>query len=233
MLSENIDDVDFLSPILVVPLPDGTYRIIDGEHRFEAMQLSGATEIPCILADPERLDELAQKFQTIRMNKIRGHLNKSKFVDLVEDVIKEAELGSEEIAHKMGFVDFDEFSTLCEAARESLPDGAKGEFDKAKDEIKTVDDLNILLNRLFAKYGDSLPYNFMILEFGGKHHIWVRMPVSEYKRVSNMSREIMSKGFTFDSVLSRMLSLLNIDDFLKTHSDLLENIGAPDEKEIS
>lgn len=47
---------------------------------------------------------------------------------------------------------------LIDDTRESLPPEMRKEFDKAKEEIKTVDDLSLVLNRLFTKYGSTLPY---------------------------------------------------------------------------
>lgn len=231
MLSENISEVDFLDPILVVPLPGGGYRIIDGEHRFEAMRMRDAEMIPCVVVDPERFPELIQKFQTVRMNQIRGKMNLSKFREMVHGIQTEHDMSLEDIAFNMGFTDFDEFESLVAAAREVLPDEAKGEFDKAKSQIKTVDDLNLLLNRLFAKYGDTLPYNFMVLDFGGKKHLWVRMKADEYKRVVNKAREVMTWGYTFDSLLARLILNCNLDKFIETHADFLE-VSEADENEI-
>jgi len=228
MLSENLDDVDFLQPLLVVPtaIVEGRqrYRIIDGEQRFEAQRLRDVLELPCVIADPERVPESKQKFQTVRMNKIKGSLNTKKFNALVEDLVKSGEYKFDELAHEFGFVDEDEFDLLIASARDSLPDNPdmRKEFDAAKEDIKTVDDLSLLLNRLFTKYGDSLPYNFMILDFGGKEHIWVRMPSKEFGKAKAHAREAMENGITFDSIMSRVLTLMDVGKFVEKHRDFLE-----------
>jgi len=225
LLAENIDDVGFLDPILVVPLPNGKFRIIDGEHRFEQQRLSDAALVKCVVADPEILDETKQKFQTVRFNKIRGKLNYKKFNELVEDLMQSGEYTYDELAHELGFADEDEFEAMLDSARESLPsEEMKEEFDKAREEIKTVDDLSLVLNRLFTKYGDTLPANFMILDFGGKEHIWVRMPPREYKKIKDKVRECMAYGYKFDSVLSHMLTILPVGKFIEKYSDLLEEV---------
>lgn len=49
-------DVGFTSPLLVVAGGDGTYGIIDGQHRYTALTMSCtdfAAEIPCIILPPE------------------------------------------------------------------------------------------------------------------------------------------------------------------------------------
>jgi hypothetical protein len=229
LLSENIDEVDFLDPLLVVP-HDGKFRVIDGEHRYEAMILTDAEEIMCVIADPERIPEARQKFQTVRMNKIRGSLNQKKFAKLVSDIMNEGEYSFEELAHEFGFADEDEFTHMVEAARETLPTSEmKSEFDKAKKDIKTIDDLSDLLNRLFTKYGDTLPANFMVLDFGGKSHLWVRMRPGSYKNIRALARECLAAGYTFDSIIERVMMVLPLTKFIEKHSDFLKEVGPPAE----
>jgi len=229
MLSENIDEVDFLDPILVVPIrkEDGSvrYRIVDGEHRFEQQRLMDRETIKCVVADPDKFDETTQKFQTVRMNKIRGSFSRKKFTQLVEDLMQDGQYSLQDLAHNLGFTDDDEFESLVESARDSLPtDEMKEEFDKARDEIKTVDDLTNVLNRLFTTYGDTLPYNFMILDFGGKDHIWVRMKRKQLKRVQEVARESAGLGVTFDSVIAHLLSVISLSVFVNRVRDRLETV---------
>ena len=131
----------------------------------------------------------------------------------------------EDIAHNLGFADEEEFDHLIQSARDSLPTAEmKKEFDAAKDEIKTVDDLTTLLNRLFTKYGDTLPANFMILDFGGKEHIWVRLSKKQFKLIQDKARVCLELGVTFDSVISHVLTVMDTKKFINTFSDQLEKI---------
>jgi len=225
MLSENVEDVDFLDPLLVVPLPTGKFRIIDGEHRYEQQRLADASTIRCVVAKPERMDEVEQMRQTVRMNKIRGSMSAKKFSRLVEKLVEKSDMELEDLPHELGFVNVDEFQDLLDEARDALPtDDMKKLFDDARDELRTVDDLSLLLNKLFTQFGSTLPANFMILDFGGKKHIWVRMRQESYKMVEGHAREVMSHGFTFDSVVERMLVLLDVDEFIEIHRDFLEEV---------
>jgi len=238
MLSENIEDVDFLQPVLVVPLEirddRQIFRIVDGEQRYENERLRDSKTIPCIIADPDRVPEAKQMFQTVRMNKIKGHLNTRKFNDLVNRLVKTGEYKFSELAHEFGFVNEDEFQLLVESARESLPEDPdmRKEFDAAKEDIKTVDDLSLLLNRLFTKYGSTLPYNYMLLDFGGKNHIWVRMSPRDFNIAKKLARDAMGLGYTFDSILSRVLSLMDIEKFVAKHKDFLELAEKTEETNI-
>lgn len=229
-LGENMDEVDFLDPVLVTFKEWGEdgkprFRIIDGEHRWEQAKLTSLKSLPVIYADPDKVPELQQKKQTVKMNVLHGHPNKRKLLDLVEDVMGEEGSEMEDVAYEMGFVDYDAFQSLIADARGSLPSNEmKKEFDKAKDELKTVDDLSLLLNKLFTRFGDTLPCNFMILDFGGKKHIWIRMDVKSYNMVTAAGRTCMEEGYTFDSVIQRLIMLLDVPAFIAEHKNFLSPI---------
>lgn len=226
MLSDNIDAVDFLDPVLVVPKGEGRFRIVDGEHRFEAQRLRDVGTIKCIIADPERFDEDTQRFQTVRMNKIKGKMNNRKFADLVSSLMEKGTYSYDQLSHEFGFVNESEFDQIMEAARESLPtDEMKAAFDKAAGDIKTVDDLSLVLNRLFTAYGDTLPYHFMILDFGDKEHIWCRLQKEAYKRIVGQARACAQENVTFDSVLSLIVTQLDVPRFV---SEFRESLDEPD-----
>jgi len=233
MLSENVEDVGFLDYPLVVPIEEGKFRIIDGEHRYEQQRLLDAESVRCIVAAPDRMDEIEQMRQTVRMNKIRGKISPRKFTSFVEKYMEKSQVEPEELPHDLGFVDMDEFEELIDQARESLPsDDMKKDFDAAREELKTIDDLSLLLNRLFTKYGDTLPFHFMFLDFGGKNCIWVRMDPKGYKLVQSQAREVQSHGFTFDSVVARMILLMDVDEFVDQHKDFLEEVEVPTTGEV-
>jgi hypothetical protein len=220
-LVADVQSLGFLQPILVTPLEDGTYRIVDGEHRFECARLSDMAEIPCVILSGEfATDETKQKFQTMRMNMIRGNVDKRKLMSLVTSLVDKVPL--EDMAECMAYDDIDGLRALIADTRASLPVEMRKEFDKAKDEIKTVDDLSLVLNRLFAKYGNTLPYNYMILDFGGKDHVWVRLPDKDaFGKIKAAAELCRKNNVTFSSALLAVLSGLN-DAFIAEHIKNLE-----------
>ena len=210
-LVENMDEIGVVQQVLVAPLDDDPegykYRIVDGEHRFEAMRLSDTPQIPCVIVD---IDEDAQKFQTVKMNKLRGKLNKGKFINLVQDLTSRH--GVEEVAARMAFTDPTELEALIENVRKDLPPEMQNEFDAATKEIQSVDDLTLVLNRLFTQYGDTLPYNFMIMDFGGKDHLWVRFDNRrDYRTMEQLARRVKEQGFTFDSFVMAVLTGVSVE----------------------
>lgn len=233
-VNKNIEELGFVQDVVVAPLSKEQqgdtgyeYRIVDGEHRFDALgvlggvvvEINGEMEevVPCKVVD---IPEDDQMFQTVKLNRLKGKMDLKKFNNLVTDLMKRHTF--EEVAEKMAFTDPTELSMMIDSTRDSLPPEMKDAFDKAKGEIRTVDDLSLVLNRLFTQFGDTLPYNFMILDFGGKDHIWVRMDPRDHRMVLGRARESMAHGVTFDSVLTRLLSVVPLDRFVEGHREFMK-----------
>ena len=77
-LVKSIEDDGFIQPIVIAPLDDEEYKfeIIDGEHRFTAMDLLDVPEIPCIVRD---VDEDKRIDLTVKTYRLRGKFNMKKF----------------------------------------------------------------------------------------------------------------------------------------------------------
>ena len=225
MFNELVRDMEqgFLQPILVVPFKDEDgktmLRIVDGEHRYNGMMTIGMSEIPCVVARGDLSEsERAQMIKTVRMNKIRGGLNQKKFDSLVNRLASEMPL--DELAEEF-IMDPGELEKLISQEREKLPnEDMKKALDAAKNEIKTVDDLSTVLNNLFAKYGDSVQFNYMVIDWGGREHLWVRLKdKKEYIGLRKKCEMIRSHGVTADSVIMHVINTYLVEEFVK------ENLG--------
>jgi len=172
-LVENIQEIGMVELILVVPDPEveGEYIVISGEHRLEACRVLGYETIPAIVR--YEFNEDMQKFQTVRMNVLKGKLDPVKFTKLFDEMA--AKYGEEMTKQLMKFVDEKAFKDVYMSVKKELPKELQDKLEKAKDEIRTVDDLSRVLNELFSKYGDTLDQNFMVFTYGGKTHLWVIM----------------------------------------------------------
>uniref|UniRef100_A0A6M3M8U5 ParB-like N-terminal domain-containing protein n=1 Tax=viral metagenome TaxID=1070528 RepID=A0A6M3M8U5_9ZZZZ len=233
-LIANMEEVGFVQPVVVVPIEEDEeghkYRITDGENRFEAMRISDEPEIPCVIAAGLVNNEYAQQVQTVKLNKIKGTMDKGKLAALVTQMMEHKSF--DEVADDLLYHDPTELEDLINSVRTSLPsEEMKEEFDQIKDDIRTADDLGSVLNRLFTQYGDTLPYNFMLFDFGGKEHIWVRMEKREYQKIKANARECLTYGITFDSIVSRVFSLMNVEKFVEKHRDFLQE-ASPDDASI-
>jgi len=225
-LVRDIEEYGFLQPFLAFEKPEDyeiheefpgdpdliDYIIIDGEHRYEALRQLGSEKCVLVVAPGELSgDEIERMAATVRMNAIRGKNNINKMVHLMERIARERELDE---AADLVMMEADEFEELIEQHRQMITDQTtREEFDRrvAAGEIKTVDDLSRVLNELFGKYGDTVPANFMVLDFGGKQHIWVRLDKSVYKQIRDLAFDTRAAGWTFDSLVIFLLSKMNSD----------------------
>jgi hypothetical protein len=224
-LAENIDDIGMVQPALVRPVKD-RYEVVDGEHRVEAMRIQDYEEMPCVVINPKYVDEIKARFITMRMNNIKGKLNKEKFRNIVEEVLETGDYEFDSLAGEFGFVDESEFEALWNNARESIDDpDMKEEFDSNRDEMKSVDDIAKLIERLYAKYGSTLPAHFMFFDFGSKEAVTVQLQsAKDVKTIKKAARSVMDQGITFDSALVRLLGSHSFMKWVDKHKADLQPI---------
>ena len=228
LLEDNVERIGFVDPIVVVPGEDGNFLIVDGAHRFEQRKISGEKEIPCIVVSPEIFDEKTLMLQTVRLNKIRGALNPTKFNALVDQLVNKHEVPFDDLMDELGFADESEFETLIDQGRQQIPKEARKEYDKAVKRISSVENLAKLIERLWLKYGNTVPANFMILEFNNKRHLWVTLHSASMSLFTDLFRECMSRGYTIDSFMEAALLTGDLDTFIELHGDKLRRIEEED-----
>lgn len=213
LLYDNVERMGLTDPILVRPLKgeagaaNCTYKIVGGHHRWEVAKLLGMEDVPCtIICDPE-FDEDMERFQMVRHNVIHGRMDPKKFMQLYHQV---QDKYSEDLAAEMfGFAKADEFKKLIASTAAALPKEMKQQFLDASKEIKTIDDLAVVLNRLFTTYGDTVPYGFMVFDFGGQDHVWLRMDKSQKKHLLEFSNWCIGQNRTVDKAVSLLFSLFS------------------------
>ena len=234
MLVDNLTSAGMNQTILVTPKRDeqgniieDKYVLIDGEQRINGLRLTDATMIPCMIR--EEIDEDDMKFQTLRMNMLKGKNSKIKLQEMVQKLIEKG-YSVPELADKMGFADEDAFRSIIEDVGKGLKGKVRKEFDKVKDEIQTIDDLTLVLNKLFAQYGSSLPFNYMIFDFGGKKHLWIRLGGTPEMRKMKKSFELCQENMvTVDSVIVKLLELGITQKFIDKYKDDLEAPSVEDD----
>lgn len=205
MLCDNIERVGITDPILVRKLGDDRYRAVGGHHRLEVAKLYDMAEVPCTVIDDPEFDEDQEKFQLVRMNVIRGRLSPEKFLKLYESM--EAKYAAEVMADSFGFVDQEEFDRLVKKLAKDLPKEMQADFKEAAKEIKTIDGLAKLLNKMFSQHGDSLPYGYMIVDFGGKESVWLRMEGKTRSALMALGDVCKNERRTMDDLLGGLIRM--------------------------
>lgn len=203
LLVDNLAQVGFTDPILVRPLDNGKFRIVGGHHRLEAALTLGYTVVPCTIITNPEFDDDMEAFQLMRHNMIKGSLDPESFVKLYEKV--QEKYSNDQLADAFGFEDQAMLDKMVKAAARDLPTEMKAQFKEAAKEVKTIKDLSQLLNRLFTTYGDTLPYGFMFMDFGGKESLWIRMFQKDLNNMPEVYAVLKQQRKTLDGVLRGFL----------------------------
>lgn len=87
-LLEDIQQGGFDEPVHVVPLDDGQYLVIGGEHRTKALRSLDVAEVPAIVR--EDLSHLSRKdliLWSVKRNHTRGRVNEQKYARLEQELV--------------------------------------------------------------------------------------------------------------------------------------------------
>lgn len=209
-LAEEIEEVGFIDPIQVVPMDDGTYQIIGGEHRYRALKVLGYEDLQCVILDDEKWkDEDLKKFVTMRLNVIRGKIDSKKFMNLYNDLSKKHK--DEALKTMMGFTSDDTWKAVTKEAKKALkktgaPKEVVKQFEDVTKEIKSIDNLSEILHKIFKKYGNTLQYNFMWFTFGDKEHLYVKCGKELWNIVKGLMDKVHQEEADANKVFTALLS---------------------------
>lgn len=211
MLYDNFEEVGITDPIIVRPLGKKKYRVVGGHNRLEVAKLVGFEKVPVTIIEDPDFDDDRERFQLVRHNIIRGQLSPAKFVKLYENLADK--YTKEVIQESMGFVNKEEFDKLIKQVAAALPPEAKSALESSKAEIKTIEDLSKLLNKLFGVYGDSLPYGYMFLDYGGRESVWIRMEKKEYQNAIKLGTICRERQRAMDHILGGVIGAVVAGQF--------------------
>ncbi len=123
-LADSISEHGLVSPILVTPTKNGTYKIVAGERRWRASKLAGLREIPCLIKDfdEQKVSELA-----LVENLQRDDLNPVEEAEGYRYLLETFSLTQDEIAKKVGksrsaVANSLRLNNLCNEVKELLRD---------------------------------------------------------------------------------------------------------------
>lgn len=124
-LSSSIEEHGVVSPLLVTPTGNDTYRIVAGERRWRAAKLSGLTEIPCIIRNFEE-----QKVMELALveNLQREDLNPIEEAEGYRRLMDSFSLTQDEVSKKVGksrsaVANALRLNNLCDEVKEMLKQG--------------------------------------------------------------------------------------------------------------
>jgi hypothetical protein len=224
-LGESMEKYECLQPIVVFPdYEKKMFTLVGGEHRWEVARVFDYTSIPAIVMDPEKYDESDRMELLMKFNTIHGSPSKQKFQKFVKSYIDRTGISDPDIlANKMGMTNRQEFDSLVSKVSKSLPSKTmRDKFNSIKKTLRSVDDLSNIIHRLFNDHGDTVPYGYMVFDFGGKDHVWVALSSSFIPKIRDLMDRVRERGYTFDSFLLSVLLLTDLDKFIQDHEEVLE-----------
>jgi ParB family chromosome partitioning protein len=98
-LAASIEASGVVQPLLVRPLPDGSYELVAGERRWRAAQQAGLDRVPAVVreqADAERLQA------ALIENMVREDLNPVEEARACAALVEDLGLSKEELARRVG-----------------------------------------------------------------------------------------------------------------------------------
>lgn len=201
-LLAEIKDTGFDEPLIVVPHPEkpGMYRLVNGEHRWKAVQVLEWTHVPVVVK--HGLTEGDQKTMTVRRNLLHGDLDRVKFTELVNDVINNHGIPRIDVPDRMGFLNEKDF--LSNLVTEKTKQ-AKEMSDQAKQATQMVDNTSYLLNEIFTKFGETVPQGFLFFMHKAKMHLMVQMDKDMEETMGLLVAQLKASGQNVNDVLTKAL----------------------------
>ncbi|MGN6215635.1 MAG: ParB/RepB/Spo0J family partition protein [Solirubrobacterales bacterium] len=98
-LSASIEASGVVQPLLVRPLPDGSYELVAGERRWRAAQQAGLAKVPAVVRDQAEAERLQA---ALIENMVREDLNPVEEAKACAALVEELGLTKEELARRVG-----------------------------------------------------------------------------------------------------------------------------------
>jgi ParB family transcriptional regulator, chromosome partitioning protein len=98
-LAGSIESSGVVQPLLVRPLPDGSYELIAGERRWRAAQQAGLAKVPAIVRDSDHAERLQV---ALIENMVREDLNPVEEARACAALVEDLGLSKEELARRVG-----------------------------------------------------------------------------------------------------------------------------------
>jgi ParB/RepB/Spo0J family partition protein len=214
----DIDSEGFDEPIQVVELSENDperqegrrYRIIGGEHRFEAVKTLGWKKIPIVVKDYDTEDE--QKIKTVRRNMLKGHMNRYKFTQLVNSL--DGRRQDSELAIELGLKSKEELQTLLINEKGDYDPELAEQIANVRREETAIKNLSMILNKLFAEYGETLSHSYMFFTYGTKLHVMIMMSRILQKKMDSLSIHCNEKDKDINEILEKIIQF-GWDAYLK------------------
>ncbi len=214
ILVNTIAEDGFDQPVVVCPIsdteravlhapPEVLYVLSKGEHRWRSARVLGKKTIPAVIRP---WDELTRRTRMVRDNVVKGDLNKEKMTELVHSLQTQHRLDSELMASMAGFDSAKEmYGHMVREQKDKKDVDDQAHVDRSKDALKVLDDLSLVLNTIFTKYGHTLPFGFLTFMWGGQIHTMVEMQEELKTQLEQLGTITQERKVDINLLLAAML----------------------------
>jgi len=98
-LAASIESSGIVQPLLVRPLPDGSYELVAGERRWRAAQQAGLEKVPAVVREQAEADRLQA---ALIENMVREDLNPVEEARACAALVEDLGLTKEDLARRVG-----------------------------------------------------------------------------------------------------------------------------------
>src|SRR5881275_2808625 len=98
-LAASIEATGVVQPLLVRPLPDGSYELVAGERRWRAAQQAGVDKVPAVVRDQAEAERLQA---ALIENMVREDLNPVEEARACAALVDDLGISKEELARRVG-----------------------------------------------------------------------------------------------------------------------------------
>ena len=196
-------------------------RIVGGHHRYDGAAYLGFDTVPVTIIMDPKFDEQQEKFQLVRMNAIRGKLDPQAFFNIYSKLTEK--YSDDVLQDAFGFAEEAEFQRLINQTSKMLPDKhLQDKFKEAAKEIKTIDGLSKLLNEMFTKYGNTLPFGYMVFDHGGQRSMWLRIEGKTMTALELLGTMCIDQNRTVDDIMGGIVQAIAKGEFAEKVAAIVE-----------
>jgi hypothetical protein len=213
-LVDHIVDVGFSGSVGVRPIPEDEreglweYEIVDGEHRYKAALILQMPLLPCTVYEDWDTDKA--QVETIAFNVLAGKLDPLKFTAMFTKL--SSKYGEDTVKRMMSFADEAAFNRAFRKVREQLPPDLQAKLDRSKSEVKTMEDLSVVLHDLMRKYGHTVEQSYVFFRYGGQTHLLVLMDPTLKRLLEKLTDQSAETKQDINVILAAALKRGMVDD---------------------
>lgn len=232
-LKKSILENGFDETLIVRPGEDGMYDCVSGSHRYLAGASLGMPEMPCVIRDD--WDSVKAEIESVRRNYIRGKIDKEAFTKQVNNLASAEGIAIDDIMRQMGFEDPDAFAEYYQQEKKREKEIAKQVASSAS-AVKMVDDVGRIVSELFAEYGDTVPFSFIIFPAGGKNHMYVACTQTLKNTLEAIAQQCAANNLDINVALAGLLTIgIGHSNFISADMDaemVMESGGDPEPADL-